>query len=279
MKNTVLFASFFVTSFAFGQHYYNDIADARHLGERMKTYIGQQVKTITATGYDARGARATDFNEWQEINAAEKTWRISTRNGQQIRRQDYRFDEQDRLVSLADSSGEITSTTNYTYNANGRLNSIVTSSRDSLNDFSQSIAHYYHYNADGQLTGLWRVTNGTDSAEYRFTIDEHGNVADEQLYRRGVSLDLIYYYYDDKNRLTDIVRYDKKTKKLLPVSMFEYDDNNRVIQKMSVLSINNPDYIIWRYAFNAQGLKTKEALFNKQKELTGRIDYAYTFSK
>ena len=28
--------------------------------------------------------------------------------------------------------------------------------------------------------------------------------------------DRIYYYYDEKNRLTDIVRYNKKAKKLLP---------------------------------------------------------------
>jgi hypothetical protein len=59
--------------------------------------------------------------------------------------------------------------------------------------------------------------------------------------------------------------------------MFEYDESGRVIQKMTVLSSNNPDYLIWRYLYNDKELKTKEALFNKQKEPTGRIEYAYTF--
>ncbi|MGZ8556996.1 MAG: hypothetical protein ACXWWC_01615, partial [Chitinophagaceae bacterium] len=116
-----------------------------------------------------------------------------------------------------------------------------------------------------------------DSSEYRFTLDEKGNVADEQFYRRNVGIDSIFYYYDEKNRLTDIVRFNKKAKKLLPSVMFEYDESNRIIQKMTILSSSNPDYLIWRYIFNDKGLKTKEALFNKQKELTGRIEYAYTF--
>jgi hypothetical protein len=124
---------------------------------------------------------------------------------------------------------------------------------------------------------MWRILNGKDSTEYRFTLDESRNIADEQLYRRNIGIDHVYYYYDDKNRLTDIVRYNKKAKQLLPDVMFEYDESNRVIQRITTISINNPDYLIWRYLFNDKGLKTKEALFNKFKELKGRIEYAYTF--
>jgi len=47
---------------------------------------------------------------------------------------------------------------------------------------------------------------------------------------------------------------------------------------LTVVSADNPDYLIWRYLYDAKGLKTKEALFNKQKELTGRIEYSYTFN-
>jgi hypothetical protein len=38
-------------------------------------------------------------------------------------------------------------------------------------------------------------------------------------------------------------------------------------------------YLIWRYIFDDKGLKTKEALFNKDKELTGKIDYVYTYNR
>ncbi len=277
MRTILFIAALLFSTTTFCQYYYTDIADGQAISERMKTYSQQKVKTVTATGYDARGAITTDFNEWQEINAAKKLLKVSTRNGLQVSRQYYQFDDQYRLKEITDSSGDIKSTTVYTYDNKGHLLSIKTSTIDSLKDFTETIEHSYQNNAGGKPEKLWRIINGKDSAEYRFTMDEKGNVIDEQLYRRGVGVDPIYYYYDEKNRLTDIVRFHKKANRLLPTTMFEYDDSDRIIQKMTVLSTNNPDYLIWRYIFNDKGLKTKEALFNKQKELTGRIDYTYTF--
>ena len=277
MKNILIAIALVLPATVFCQYYYNDILDARTISERMKTYTKQKVKTITATGYDARGAKTTDFNEWQEINAEKKVLKITTRNGQQVSRQYYQFDSQFKLTNITDSSGDIKSTTVYNYDNNDNIISIKTNIKDSLQDFTETVEHQYVYNAAGKPVNLWRVINGTDSSEYRLSLDENKNVADEQLYRRGVGIDPIYYYYDEKNRLSDIVRYNKKAKKLLPTLMFEYDEADRVIQKMTILSTNNPDYLIWRYLYNEKGLKTKEALFNKQKELTGRIEYAYTF--
>jgi hypothetical protein len=279
MKNILLTIALFSHITTFCQYYYNDILDARAISERMKNYTRQGVKTITATGYDTRGTKTTDFNEWQEINAEKKILKITTRNGQQIARQYYQFDDQYRLRGITDSSGDIKSSTVYNYDNNSNIILIETSTKDSLQDFTEIIEHQYQYNAGGKPEKLWRIMNAKDSSEYRFTLDDNGNIADEQLYRRDVGLDPIYYYYDEKKRLTDIVRYNKKAKKLLPAVMFEYDESNRIIQKMTILSSNNPDYLIWRYIFNEKGLKTKEALFNKQKELTGRIEYAYTFEK
>jgi YD repeat-containing protein len=279
MKNAFLTIALLSQITVFCQYYYNDITDARVISERMRNYINQKVKTITATGYDARGAKTTDFNEWQEINTEKKILKISTRNAQEVTRQYYQFDDQYRLTGITDSSGYVKSTTTYSYDNNGNIILVKTSIKDSLQDFTETIEHHYQYTPGRKPDKLWRIINSKDSSEYRFTLDEKGNVADEQLYRRAVGTDPIYYYYDDKNRLTDIVRYNKKVKKLLPAVMFEYDESDRIIQKMTILSTNNPDYLIWRYIFNEKGLKTKEALFNKQKELTGRIEYTYTFEK
>ncbi len=277
MKNILLPVALFISSSVFCQYYYNDIVDAGAIGERMNNYVKQKVKTITATGYDARGAKTTDFNEWQEIDANKRTLKITTRNSQQVARQYFSFDDQYRLISITDSSKDIKSTTVYNYDNKGNIVSVKTATNDSLQDFSETVEHQYIYNATGKLEKLWRIINAKDSSEYRFTTEENGNIADEQLYRRGVGLNPIYYYYNNKNRLTDIVRYNKKANRLLPTEMFEYDDAGRIIQKMTILSSNNPDYLIWRYLYNEKGLKTKEALFNKQKELTGKIEYAYTF--
>lgn len=262
---------------AMSQYYYNDLIGSKDLSARMQALVNGKVRTVTASGIDARGARNADFNEWQEVNAAALSWRISTRNGMNVAKQTYRFNSSWQLLSIADTSGTIRSLTTYTYDAGQRITRIETTVNDSLQDFSETETHVWEYNAQGQPQRIWRILNQKDTTEYRLTTDEQGRVADEQLYRRNTGFDPIYYYYDDNNRITDIVRYDKQLKKLLPDFMFEYDDNDRVIQKIATLSTKTRDYIIWRFAYDSKGLKNKEALFNKQKELTGRIEYNYTY--
>jgi YD repeat-containing protein len=88
----------------------------------------------------------------------------------------------------------------------------------------------------------------------------------------------LYYYYNDKNQMTDIVRYNDRAQRLLPDYMFEYSPAGQVIQKITVPG-NNSEYLIWRYQYDARGLKIKEACFDKAKQLIGRIEYQYTFSQ
>ena len=277
MKNILLPVALMLHLTVFSQYYYTDLVDARLINERMKNLTAQKVKLVTATGYDAAGAKTSDFSERQEVDGEKKSINITSRNGQQVNRQYYQFDNDYRLTSVTDSSDGIKTVTSYAYDNNGNITSIKTAVKDSLQDFIETIEHQYQYNTVGKPERLLRILNGKDSSEYRFTLEEHKNVADEQLFRRGVGYDRVYYYYDDKNRLTDVVRYNKKAQKLLPTMMFEYDDTGRIIQKLTVVSADNPDYLIWRYLYDAKGLKTKEALFNKNKELTGRIEYTYAF--
>jgi YD repeat-containing protein len=278
MKNTIFAITSLVSVTLNAQYYYNDIIGTQEIASRMKTFIAAKVHLVTAAGYDAQGVKTTDFNEWQEVQANGAALKITNRNGQIVTRQYYQFDSNTRLVNTRDSSTDIQSITEYTYDANGNLATIKMITKDSLQDFNETEERRWQYNTSGKPEKMWRILNGKDSTEYRFTLDENGNVADEQLYRRSIGIDPVYYYYDDKNRITDIVRYNKKAKRLLPDVMFEYDERNRVIQKITTISTNNPDYLIWRYLFNEKGLKTKEALFDKNKELRGRIEYAYTFA-
>lgn len=276
MKQSLAFLALLISVTSFGQFYYKDLVDANANSDKMKTYLANKVASVTATGFDSRGVKTTDFYEVQEVFPAQNLLKISTRTGMAVVRMYYRFDEQGRLASISDSTNGIKSRTSYQY-AGNNIVSVKTEVKDSLNDFSETEEHQWLYNSAGKPEKMWKIVNGKDSMEYRFTIDEKGNIADEQLFRRGVGVDPFYFYYDDQNRLTDIVRYNKRAKKLLPDFMFEYDEQNRVIQKITTLSTTSPDYLTWRYLFNNKGLKTKEALFNKQKELTGRIEYAYTF--
>lgn len=274
MRNTLILFALLFSANAFGQFYYTDLLDAKANNEKMKSYLDNKVISVTATGYDARGMKTTDFNEWQEVNAEQNLLKITTRNGQSIVRMYYRFDAQGRITSISDSTNGIKSRTSYQYTGNN-ISSVKTESQDSLNDFNSVEEHVWIYNNSGKPQKMWKIVNRKDSSEYRFTTDEKGNVADEQLFRRGVGTDPYYFYYDEDNRLTDIARFNKRANRILPDFMFEYDEQNRIIQKITTLSTTRPDYLTWRYIFNDKGLKTKEALFNKQKELTGRIEYVY----
>lgn len=284
MKNTLFIVPLLLSLSLSAQYYYDDLPGTQDINNKMKAYLAAGVQSVTATGYDPRGVKTTDFNEWQEVQSNGSVLKVTTRNGQNVSRVYYQFDDKTRLVTTRDSSGQAENITTYTYDPAGNLASIKTALKDSPDSLNETEIHQWFYNAAGKPVKMFRIRNGTDSAEYRFTTDEHGNIADETQYRLGTDSvyyiyenQRVYYYYDGQNRLTDIVRYNKKAKRLLPDIMFEYDESNRVIQRTTVVSTTSPDYFIWRYAFNEKGLKTKEALFNKFKELKGRIEYSYSF--
>lgn len=270
----LLLLLFFVD--ANSQYYYKDIVAAADIARLMKTYNANNIKKVTAKGITPEGGAASDFTEVGEINANGTSLRITTTNNKIVSTLTFNFNDRGLLISSVDSTVAVKSTSTYTYDANGKITSINNSANDadSSGDFSQTEVHQYIYK-DGKLEKMWRIINKKDSLEVRFVIDDKGNVLEERNFRRGVLADPIYYYYDDRNRLTDIVRFNYKANRLLPDYLFEYDENDRVIQKITTTSGKNLGYITWRYLFDEKGLKTKEALFNKDKELQGRIDYSY----
>ena len=256
------------------QYYYKDIVAAADISRLMKIYSANNIKKITAKGITPEGSPSSEFSEMGEVNGT--TLKVTTNNNKAISTLKFNFNDRGQLISSVDSAINVKGTSTYTYDANGKIISISNSATDadSSGDFSQTEVHQYIYK-DGKLDKMWRIINKTDSLEVRFVTDEHGNVIEERNFRRGVLADPVYYYYDDRNRLTDIVRFNYKANRLLPDYLFEYDDNDRVIQKITTTSGNNLGYLTWRYLFDEKGLKTKEALFNKDKQLQGRIDYSY----
>ncbi len=261
------------------QYYYNDIVGTQESNRQMKTYLANKVKTMSATGYTPQGSKATDFAEVQEVKENGNALKIS-RNSDLSHSVFYqRFDAQGRLISITDSSVGIQSITTYEYDEAGRITLIQNTIKDTATDFNQVEIHKWLYTPDGKVDKMWRIINGSDSLQILFKPDEDGNIGDERTLKNGVESSSVYYYYDNKKRLTDIVRYNTRLKKLIPDIMFEYDDNDRVIQKITPISSLHLGYLIWRYIYDDKGLKTKEALFNNSKELTGKIEYSYTFGQ
>jgi len=259
------------------QYYYNDILGTLETNRQMKAFTDNKVRMVTATGLDENGVKATDFAEVQEVKENGHALRFSSRNSSSFTTYYSKFDVQGRLTTILDSSSAITSVTEYQYDAAGRITRVQHTTRDTANDFNQTEVHQWYYNNKGFPERMWRTINNGDSMEIRILPDDNGNPGEEKTFKRGIENASVYYYFDDKGRLTDIVRYNTRYKKLLPDVMFEYDDKDHVIQKVTTTSNLHLGYLIWRYIFNEAGLKTKEALFNEQKQLTGKIEYNYTF--
>ena len=247
---------------------------ASDITEKIKTFMVNKVQKVTAIGYTPAGTTALIFKETQETDTLNKLLTITTVLNQITNKITYKFDKNGRVLNIIDSSAGLVSRSVYTYDSSGKLVVINNVIKDSSQDFTQTETHLWVYK-NNIPEKMWRFINLIDSVEVRFKSDENGNVIEEQNFKKGKGSDPTYYYYDDKNRLTDIVRYNTKAKKILPDFMFEYDEKDRVIQKISTISNVGLGYLIWRYLFDERGLKTKEALFNKEKQLQGRIDYSF----
>lgn len=267
------------------QYYYNDIIGTQETNNLMKSYVANKVKTVSATGYDNRGVKATDFSEFQEVKENGRVLKNSSINNFNKTVVYSRFDEKGRVINITDSSTAIQSSTTYTYDATGRVSQILNVVKDSASDFDHSETHQWFYSISGKPEKMWRILNNTgaentiDSLEVRFITDEDGNTAEEKTFKKGVETSYLYYYYDDRNRLLDIVRYNTRLRKLMPDIMFEYDEKDNIAQKTTTTSSLHLGYLIWRYIYDEKGLKTKEVLFNNDKQITGKIEFTYTFGQ
>jgi YD repeat-containing protein len=184
------------------------------------------------------------------------------------------IDANGNVIKTIDSSGAVVSQTTYNYNSKGQLQSLITASADS-NSTNESEQHIWEYQNNKPVRML-RIKNKLDTTFVNFKQDDKGNISEETETRRGVTSQPVYYYYNANSQLTDIVRYSNRAKRLLPEYMFEYSSTGQVIQKITVPE-NSTEYLIWRYQFDTRGLKIKEVIYNKQKQVTGKVEYQYSF--
>lgn len=277
MKRILFSCLSFIGLSASAQYYYSDIIGTNETATTIKLYKQNKVSQVVLNSYDGDGTKSDAFYVEQNFSPTTNTLKTVTRSG--ITSESVLttfFNEKGQVSKTIDSSEAVVNTSIYTYNTEGQLINVQQSSIDSANKFSQFEEHQWQYE-NGKASKLIRIKNKKDTSIVQFKLDNAGNVAEEQSFINGNASEPVYYYYDDQNRLTDIVRYNNKVHKLLPEYMFEYSNANQVIQKITVPS-NNSDYLIWRFQYDNRGLKIKEAIYNKQKQLNGKIEYIYSFS-
>ena len=276
MKNYLLLAFISISSSTYSQYYYKDIIGSQDANHLIATYKDANVRSVEIFSIEANGSPSKEFRVVQQFILPQQVLRTQTTNQSETSVLSTYFDETGKVNKTVDSTGFLANTTIYEYAANGYLQKVKSTASDTSRGLQESEEHVWQYNTTGQPTKMLRNINNIQSMEVNFVYDEKGNVAEEIWLKNGKELDRIFYYYDDLNQLTDIVRFNKKAGRLLPDYMFEYSEDGDVIQKISV-PVNSVDYQIWRYQYDEKGLKIREALFDRDKQLIGKIEYRYQF--
>lgn len=260
------------------QFYYTDIVLTGRNTDQVRLYKTNQVKQVRLLSYEPGGQLSQDFV--CEVTPDPRYSKIVTTTrseaaGSSILSAFYQ--PEGALIRSIDSSADNVNTYSYTYNTNGNLATARSVSSAAAGKDQQSELHIWQYNNNNRPEKMLWIKNENDTSIVQFKLDENGNVIEEETITKGISKNVVYYYYDEQKRLTDIVRYNNRVKKLMPDNVFEYNDKGQIAEMLTVQ--NGADYLIWRYEYGDNGLKTRELCYNKQKKLLGRIEYQYEFGK
>jgi hypothetical protein len=233
MKPLLLGFSIMLMSVLNAQYYYKDIIGTRETAQLIKNYRNHKVSRVLLNSYDAENTKNDDFYVEQVFSVPNQFLKTVTRFGITNESVLTAFtDERGNVIKTIDSTQTMNTTAVYNYNGEGMLQSVVSTSFDTTRN-NQTEEHRWEY-SDGKIIRMLRIKDKKDTAYVNFKTDEKGNIIEEQSVRKGVVSAPVYYYYDNNNRLTDIVRFNDKAKRLLPEYLFEYSPSNQVIQKITV---------------------------------------------
>ena len=261
------------------QYYYNDLIALKQWERKVQTYRKEQVILIQETAILPTGEKQTDYKQSCTLSRGGDTLNKIRSTSEFDIKTTYVFNPAGALESETEIQPGMYTQIAYKRDEKGNVVRIENTHQDSLVDFKDHEIHVWSYDIKNHPTQLWRIVEQIDgrfdTTMIRFIVDTNGLVTEEQTYKKKTLTNFIYYYYDEKGNLTDIVRYNEKWKRLLPDQLFEYDDAGNIIQRMQLTGSRDVSYLIWRYGFEKNGLLTEEALFNNKKEHTGSIRYSY----
>ncbi len=260
------------TSSVQAQYFFKDIVSNNQLLANMKAYKENKVKKIILKSFEDNGAESEGFFCEKKINKDYTKTELYTRADISAASLfTSTFDKDGKLLRTYDSSLLSVTEIKYSYNTDQQISNIFSSVRSKDEDFNNSITeeHIYTYE-NNKPAKMIRVKNGSDTTNILFQLDDNGNVAIEKDMKNGTKF---YYYYDAKNRLTDIVQENEYSKNLKPDYIFEYN-NAGLITQMTAMEEGSKSYYVWKYSYD-NGMRTKERCFTDERRLMGSIEYEY----
>ncbi len=256
------------------QYYYSDIIGNKQTNQQLSLLKKQKIKEVSAVSFESNNQPSPDFSLTQYINADYTT--VFTRTlSATLQSALIATYANDKLIKSADSSSGAINITEYSYDSVGNLILVASTSNDEDGSFSVAEKHVWQYNTKGQPLQMLKIKNVTDTTVIEIVLDSTGKVIEEKWKKNNRINETYFYYYDGLNRLTDIVRYNRKAKTLLPDFLFEYDEKGLMRQMVQVQN-GTTGHLTWKYQYAANGLKQREYCYNKNKQLLGKFEYKYT---
>jgi hypothetical protein len=260
-----------ISTMANAQYFYKDIVSNNQLAADMKAYKENKIRKVTLKSFEDNGVESEGFFCEKKISRNYKKSELFTRADiAPASLFTSTFDDNGKLISTNDSSSFSVTEIRYSYDDKQRISSIVSTVR-AIEEFENSFTEEHLYSYENNMPKkMVRVKNGKDSTDILFTTDENGNITLEKDTKNGTKF---YYYYDNLNRLTDIVQANEFIKNLKPDYIFEYNNAGQVIQ-MTAVEEGSSNYFIWKYNYE-NGLRLRERCFTNERRLMGRIEYEY----
>lgn len=255
------------------QYYYNDIINNKQVLAELSVLKQKKINGVKVISMEATGEETEGFTCQKKINRDFTEVEIYTETSESYPNTFISYFTKTGLLQRTVDSSEAGATTiDYSYDAAGRLVSINSLKRFATDDDAGIVLekHLYTYDIAGILQQLLIIKNNKDSTLFLFEADESGNVIIEKNARTA---EVYYYYYDEKNRLTDIVHRYSYQKKLFTEYSFEYNPEGQM-SKMITSEKEGAYYFTWRYDYE-NGLRINERCYSKEGRIMGSVEYRY----
>lgn len=258
---------------ATAQYYYTDIISNKQVMAEMALYKEKKIKGVKVISFEATGEESEGFTCQKKINRDFSEVELYTETNETYPNTFTSYFNKDGLLQRTTDTSEAGATTiNYQYDEAGKLITMRSSKSFATEDDAGVVTeqHLYQYNPSGILDRMFLIKNKIDTTIYAFEADENGNIIIEKNARTA---EVYYYYYDFKNRLSEIVHRYSYQKNLFTESSFEYNNAGQ-ITKMVTSEKEGAYYFTWRYNYE-DGLRSTERCYSKEGRLMGSVEYKY----
>ncbi len=273
MKVLLVLLAVLFSGVGYGQYYFNDIIATQQSNQNYQALRANKVKKIVATSFEQDNTPTEGFSLEQTLSIDGKKLVTISSTIAGKKNQVTSFFELGKLKKTQSFSNGIDNKMEYAYNEKGLIKQLSLTSGDTLAKYKSTEIRIWRYLANGQLSSVLKIKNNADTTDALLVLDEKGNVVEEHWKKKQKETDTYYYYYNTANQLTDIVQYNTRLKKLVPVYVYEYDSNGN-IQQMTQVSTGGK-YIVWKYSYNNKGLKLMETCYDQENKILGKIAYQY----